>query len=187
MQVDSHDCASVHTDINGASGASTNNSQASSLRSSSMSSSTLVGGLLPTMPNHRHGKMRARDEGCKGPIIESSEWAIEAVVFGDGSKDKRGRELKRGQFYGSAKTTGRHENFHPIDFQSIDVSKHGRARVELTTRGVSNDMPRGPLCLLSGTTSDEKSYLSSTQGRGRTGDSIVLCAQSRGCGSSRRS
>ena len=100
------------------------------------------------MPNHRHGKMGAREEGCKGPIIEGSEWAIEAVVFGDGSKDKRGRELTRGQFYGSAKATGRHENFHPIDFQSLDVSKHGGARVELTTRGVSNDMPRALLCLL---------------------------------------
>ena len=97
----------------------------------------------PTMPVHRHGKTVEAGGTKEMPntSVPRDEWAIESVVFGDGSRDAKGFELRRGVFYASAKARGRHENYHRVDFRSIAFSTRDGIAQSLPTLMVSKGRP----------------------------------------------
>ena len=80
-----------------------------------------------------------------GSVSSDDElFCVEAIVYGDDSKDANGHTISFGRFYGSGKANGRHDSFHAIDLPNFDIAPHGNGSVTLRTRRVCRSHERIP-------------------------------------------
>jgi len=78
-------------------------------------------------------------------MVAADIWAIEKVIFGDGSSGKCGRILRNGTYYASSCARGGTEQYHEIAISTLRLSTRGGSNIWFGFKAISEDAKKRPL------------------------------------------
>jgi len=78
-------------------------------------------------------------------MVAANNWAIEKVVFGDGSTGNCGRILRTCTYYASSCARGGTEQYHEIAISTLRLSTRGRSNIRFGFKAISADAKKRPL------------------------------------------